>query len=160
MTITIISARYASSDHSLIDLTIESNGQTFDFTLSQTDQAEMAIAARDKLNQSNIQIDPFIAPPQSTPSSISDRQFFQKLAVSGIITQNEALAAVKTGDIPLALQNIVDQIADVDAKFAAEMILSGATVFMRDHPLTTAIGAARGMTTEQINQFFREASQL
>ena len=36
-------------------------------------------------------------------SIISDRQFYQALAMKGLVTKDEALAAVQTGTIPQAL---------------------------------------------------------
>jgi hypothetical protein len=93
------------------------------------------------------------------PATISDRQFFQQLAADGIITRAEALAAVKTGEIPAALAGIIDALPD-DQKFDAEMLLSGATTFERAHPLSVAIGEARGMTPEEVDDFFRRAAAL
>jgi hypothetical protein len=99
-------------------------------------------------------------PPPSVPEEISDRQFFQQAAVQGIITQAEALAAVQTGTIPSALQTIVDGIVDANERFAAQMILSGATAFRRSHPLTASLGAAFSWTPEQIDAFFIAAAQV
>lgn len=104
--------------------------------------------------------DPADPDPVYVPSLISDRQFFQQAAVLGIITQAEALAAVQTGAIPSVLQTIVDGIADPDQKFAATMLLSGATIFERYHPFTNAVGAALGWTPDQVDQFFVAASKL
>ena len=98
--------------------------------------------------------------PVPVPSTISDRQFFQQAAVSQIITQAEALAAVQTGTIPPVLQTVVDGITDSDQKFAATMLLSGATVFERNHPFTHAVGTALGWTSEQIDGFFMAAAAL
>jgi hypothetical protein len=94
------------------------------------------------------------------PSTISDRQFFQQAAILGVISQAEALAAVQTGTIPPVLQSIVDGIQDPSEKFAATMLLAGATVFERNHPFTNAVGVALGWSTEQIDQFFIDASKL
>lgn len=104
---------------------------------------------------------PVIPPlnPYGVPD-ISDRQFFQKLALDGVITKSEALAAVRTGDIPAAMQAIVDQITDADQRFAAEMLLSGATVFQRGNYLTEAVRTSRGMTSDECDQFFRDAAAL
>jgi len=99
-------------------------------------------------------------PPVFVPPVISDRQFFQMAAMGGIITQAEALAAVQTGVIPSVLQTVVDGITDPDQKFAATMLLSGATQFERVHPLTEAVGAYLGWTSEQIDQFFIQAAGL
>lgn len=93
------------------------------------------------------------------PQTISDRQFFQQLAIAKVISQEEALAAVKTGDIPSALSGFIAPLPD-DQRFNAEMLLSGATIFARAHPLTAAIGAAQGMTPQQIDDFFRAAAAL
>lgn len=102
----------------------------------------------------------YMDPPPPVIPIISDRQFFQQAAILNIITQAEALAAVQTGTIPFNLQSIVDGIADVNEKFAAQMILSGATTFDRNHPLTNSIGTSLGWTSEQIDQFFLDASTL
>lgn len=93
------------------------------------------------------------------PEIISDRQFFQALAMEGKITQAEALDAVKTGAIPAILQSAIASMTGADA-FSAEMLLSGATEFRRSHPLTQQIGAAQGMTPDQIDTFFRFAASL
>lgn len=98
--------------------------------------------------------------PILIPQIISDRQFFQQAAIDGIITQAEALAAVKTGDIPVVLQAIVDAIPDEMQKFAAVMLLSGATTFTRDHPLTETVGQALGWSSIQIDNFFLSAALL
>ncbi len=98
-------------------------------------------------------------PPAPVPSQISDRQFFQQLAISGTITQSEALAAVKVGTIPASLQAIIDAMP-ADRQFNAEMLVVGATVFARAHPMTVAIGTAVGMTAGQVDDFFRAAVAL
>jgi hypothetical protein len=105
------------------------------------------------------EIDALPAPEIAVPRSISDRQFFQQLAVMGLIGPTEALAAVKTGELPGVLQALVDQM-DEDARFATEMILSGATQFERSHPLVGQLAAAVGWPPEQIDQFWIAASQL
>jgi hypothetical protein len=46
-------------------------------------------------------------PPVSVPQSISDRQFFQQLAVQGIISQADALAA-NAAVIPPALLTLIN----------------------------------------------------
>jgi hypothetical protein len=91
---------------------------------------------------------------------ISDRQFFQEAAMMGLITQDEALQAVKVGAIPAALQSIVDAITDPNAKFAATMLLAGATTFQRDNALTNQVGMAMGWTSAQLDDFFLAAALL
>lgn len=54
-----------------------------------------------------------------TPQTISDRQFFQQLAVQGIITQDQALAS-NAAVIPPPLLKIIDGMP-ADRQFAAKM---------------------------------------
>jgi hypothetical protein len=96
--------------------------------------------------------------PTLVPKSISDRQFFQQLAVEGIITQADALAS-NAAVIPPPLLDIISAMP-VEAQFSAKMLLSGATTFDRDHPMTLAIGAAYGWTAAQIDAFFSAAALL
>lgn len=99
-------------------------------------------------------------PVISVPASISDRQFFHVLALNGSITQQEALAAVKTGEIPSTIASIIDAIEDDVAKFNATMLLSGAVEFRRDHPLVEQFGAALGYSADAIDELFIAAAQL
>lgn len=98
-------------------------------------------------------------PPADTPFSISDRQFFHILAVDGLITEAEALAAVKTGDAPAAFETFIASLPEGD-RFNARMLLEGATTFERNHPLTAAFGGMYGMTSEEIDDLWRRASDL
>lgn len=102
--------------------------------------------------------DPYVAPPAPVPQTISDRQFFQQLAVDGIITQAQALAS-NAAVIPEPLMTIINALP-ADQQFAAQMIVSGATVFERTNPLTIQIGAAYGWTSAQIDAFFTAAALL
>ena len=97
--------------------------------------------------------------PEPLQDEISDRQFFQALAIRGIITQQEALAAVKTGDMPAAITGFIAQLP-ADQQFGASMLLCGATKFNRSHPLTDAFAAMYGMTAEQTDDLWRMAAGL
>lgn len=99
--------------------------------------------------------------PVDVPEVISDRQFFQALAKSPylLISEAEALAAVKTGEIPAAMQVILDQVPP-ESKFDAEMLLSGATEFKRSNPLVATFAAALGWTDTQADQFWIFAHSL
>lgn len=97
--------------------------------------------------------------PEPVPDSISDRQFFHILAVDGLITEAEALAAVKTGDAPAAFEAFIASLPE-GQRFNARMLLEGATTFRRDHPLTDAFGSMYGMTPEEIDDLWRRASVL
>lgn len=95
----------------------------------------------------------------SVPEEISDRQFAMGLAIEGLITQAEALAFVKTGEVPASLQVMIDAIEDDDARFEAEMLVSGATVFKRTHPLVSLIASQIGWTEQQTDQFWYDCSK-
>jgi hypothetical protein len=86
--------------------------------------------------------------PVLSVKEISDRQFAQGLAIAGLITEAEALAWVKTGELPLAVEGFVSTLPEKEA-FSARMILSGATMFDRTHPLAMAFAAATGLDLEQ-----------
>lgn len=103
--------------------------------------------------------DPYVPPPETFPI-ISDRQFFQALAMTGQITEEEALAAVKTGEIPQVMRNFVESITDPQQQFAVRMLLSGATQFERYHPLVEQFGHAFGWSDQEINDLWRMAATL
>ena len=98
--------------------------------------------------------------PPPVPVAVSDRQFLQALAQLGSITQEEALAAVKTGALPAAMRAYVDALPDAEEKFAAEMILSGSIEFRRDHPLVATFAAINGWTDKQVDDLWRLANSL
>ena len=98
-------------------------------------------------------------PTPYVPESISDRQFFHILAKRSMITQEEALQAVKNGDLPAALEAYVASLPD-DQEFDVRMLLEGGTEFRRDHPLTAAFGAFFGMIPAQIDELFIEGAQI
>lgn len=94
------------------------------------------------------------------PDEISRRQFFQQLAVAGIISNAEALAAMKSGAVPQALQAIIDALPTEQDRFNAEMLVVGADTFYRTHPLTETVRLAMQWTEEQRDSFWLEASKL
>lgn len=99
------------------------------------------------------------APPPAVPQEISDRQFFQQLAVMGLITEDEAIAAVATGTLPAAMAAFIDQLP-AEQQFAARMALQGATTFLRSNPLVETFGAMQGMTSAEIDVLWRAAAVL
>lgn len=103
--------------------------------------------------------EPYAPPPRAAPTSISDRQFFQQLAIDGVISEAEAEAAVATGAIPAAMLALIDALPEVQ-RFGARMMLKGATVFERHHVLTVTIGTMYGWTDGQIDTLFQNAAAL
>lgn len=100
------------------------------------------------------------APPPPVPESISDRQFAHVLAVNGLISQAEALAWVTVGTVPEQVQTVVDNMPDPDIRFGAQMLLSGATIFERHHPMTEALASALGKTPEQTDALWVQGAAL
>lgn len=114
---------------------------------------DAAVAERDQLRaQLGMQ-------PASAVPAISDRQFASELRHRGIITLDESLAYLGRGAIPAALQALLNQIDDSVVRNDTLELLTGATLFVRAHPATDAIGAAFGWTPNQIDEFFLAAAQ-
>lgn len=109
-----------------------------------------------EMTNNGADIDPYV---EATPiPGISRRQFFQQAAIAGIITENEALAAVTTGALPASVIAFIGSLP-ADQQFGAKMLFS-VNEFQRSTPLANAFGQAIGMTPEQIDAFFMAASQL
>lgn len=92
--------------------------------------------------------------PEPVPQIISRRQFYQGLATAGLITKEEALAAL-TGTLPSALTAIVNGIPDEDAAFAATAHLLASGEFDRSHPLIPVFAASQGMSDTDVDDFWR-----
>lgn len=97
------------------------------------------------------------SPPEPVPD-ISRRQFFQQLPILGVITEDEALAAMG-GAIPAALAALVAALPE-DGRFSAKMLLTGASTFQRDHAVTREFAAAYQWSDAQVDQFFAAAARL
>lgn len=102
-------------------------------------------------------VDPATLPPP-VPFVISDRQFFEQMAVAKIATEAEAEAAVATGTLPASLAELVSLLPE-QAQFKARMLLKGATQFYRNHEMTDTIAWLYGWTESQVDDFFRAAGQ-
>lgn len=103
-------------------------------------------------------VDPATLPPP-VPETISDRQFFQQLAILELISEDEAEEAVAAGVLPATLAALVDQLP-ASQQFPARMLLKGATTFQRNHPMTGVIAQLYGFTSAQVDDLFRAAAAL
>lgn len=101
--------------------------------------------------------DPYVPPPPVP--DITRRQFYQQLAVQGVITETEAKAGISGGALPASLQILVAALP-ADQLFNAECLLLGAQTLQRSHPMTDKIGTSYGWTSEQIDAFFIAAGAL
>ena len=93
------------------------------------------------------------------PGTISDRQFAQQAALTGLISEKDALAWASAGKIPPSMLALVNELPG-EAQFAAKMMLSGATSFERSHALTAELTAAFGWSDRQRDDFWSAAAQL
>lgn len=95
------------------------------------------------------------------PVEISDRQFAQGLAELGLISEAEAEEWVAAGTLPAALVALVDQLP-AEERFAARMLLRGATRFEFGHPLAETFGqlATPPWTPEARAAFWRHCATL
>ena len=91
--------------------------------------------------------------------NITDRQFFHALAKVGMISETEALNAVKTGDLPSTFETFIGSLP-LEQQFDARILLEGANTFQRDHPLTSAFGQMYGMNEDQIDDLWKLAGSL
>ena len=103
-------------------------------------------------------VDPATLPPP-VPASISDRQFFQQLAIQGLITEQEAEDAVAPGTVPASLAALIEFLPE-QARHPARMLLKGATVFERQHEMTDTIAWLYGFDNDDVDDLFRAAALL
>jgi hypothetical protein len=101
----------------------------------------------------------YLPAPPAVPQIVSDRQFFQQLALLGHISQAEALDAVGPGILPASMIALIGQLPS-EHQFAAQITLTGATSFERTHPLTDVLGGMYGMDSAALDQLWRDASVL
>jgi hypothetical protein len=142
----------------LIGVTVGDPGNKATWTCAFTDDATQEERATAQSIIDSFSVEQMQAP--ATPRIISDRQFFQALALQGAITQEEALAAVRTGAVPTAMQTFIDAIPDQEQQFGATMLLSGAVEFERNHPLVESFRQVMGWTVQQTNDLWRLAATL
>lgn len=94
------------------------------------------------------------------PDEISDRQWAQQARIAGKISQAEALDFVRTGAIPSPLAATIATLPSQQMRDDATLIICGATIFQRSHPLTPVLLAAMGMSSAEGDAFWRAAANL
>jgi len=97
--------------------------------------------------------------PPPVPAAISRRQLLIALAQAKLITEAEALAAARTGEVPAVISKVFAALPK-DQALAAQITWATMTVVERDHPLIQAVIHAKIATPEQIDALFREAATL
>jgi hypothetical protein len=91
--------------------------------------------------------------PQSSAIRITNRQLFAALALTGFITESEALAAGRTGEVPAAIDAVFGVLPEQDA-FLARLTWATMREVTRDHPLIGMMIAANLATAEQVDAIF------
>ena len=100
----------------------------------------------------------FMEPKPVTPKA-SRRQFFQGLAMRGLIAPAEALAAVQSGAIPAAFSSALAGLSDAE-QFAAQMLVAGAAEFEPDHPITLKMAGGLGWSEADRTALFTFCATL
>jgi len=155
---------YARPDNSIINMMVQIDGvfsgEPFPFTYDPNDPNQVAQMVKEALAANpGISIAPYVPPTAVVPERLSRLQFYAQLAISGIITKAEALAAIK-GTLPPIIQNAIDQIANADEKFIAQMYLSCSEKISRHGPVVTTLAAANGWTDTQLDNVWKAAAAL
>lgn len=103
---------------------------------------------------------PAVAPTSpAVPAAVTRRQFFQAAAQEGLITESDALALFATGAMPTSLATAIAALPTSE-QFPAQLAILGAQDFMRSSPFVSALGAAIGQTSAQIDALFTLAATL
>jgi len=93
------------------------------------------------------------------PIGLTQRQFHQELAVRGLITEQEALDAVKIGTVPAEIQAFIDTLP-TEEQFAAKMKFAAEPTVSRYDSVIEQFGKYQGWTTAELNDFWRSAAAL
>jgi len=136
-------------------------GDVIPFHYVPGDNSPVALAVRDALPQYGGQIGAYTPPPPPPEvfKTLSDVQLFTQLATGGYINNEEALAAVSSGDLPALFINALNNIGGKD-KFQMQIKLQGATTFAWGSDLAKFVQTAMAAGDEDFKQFWRAASAL
>jgi hypothetical protein len=93
-------------------------------------------------------------------ASVSIRALLRALTAAGFITRGEALAAAKTGDIPISLRAPLFARVDEDTQFEVELAWAAMYEADRSSPFWDFVVAAGIATAEQIDAVFALARTL
>jgi hypothetical protein len=96
---------------------------------------------------------------QLVTEEITDRQFFQALAQTGQITQDEALAAVAVGAIPAQMETAIANLPATQ-QFPVRMMVSGSIAYHRNSPTVASLQHLLGWTDAQTDDLWKLAVTL
>ena len=115
--------------------------------------AIMALVAADELSIDDADLS------QPAPIVLTNRQLFAALALTGFITEDEALAAGRTGAVPIAIDDVFAELPAQDA-FLARLTWATMREVPRDHPLINAMVGANLATSAQVDAIFTLGASL
>ena len=95
----------------------------------------------------------------AAPYEVTNRQWFHALANQGDITQQEAMAAIKTGTVPASMQAYIDTLPEAD-QFDTTMILVGETTISWTSDEFKGYASYVGWTDDKIYELFLLAGSL
>jgi hypothetical protein len=98
-------------------------------------------------------------PSPPAPIVLTNRQLFAALALTGFISEAEALAAGRTGAVPALVDAVFASLPAQDA-FLARLTWATMREVPRDHPLIGAMVAANLATGEQVDGIFTLGASL
>jgi hypothetical protein len=97
--------------------------------------------------------------PAPVPASISRLQLILGMAAAGLITPAEAVAAAAGTAIPAVVEAVFASLPEAEAT-AARIRWHAMTEVERANPLVAAVAMIHEKTPAQMDQYFREWSQL
>lgn len=96
----------------------------------------------------------------ATPEAITPRQLLIGLMRSGLISEQEAVDAAKTGSVPAGIQKIFDALPTADDRTEAAITWAKMSVVERNNPLVASLAAANGMSEADVDNFFIMCSKI
>lgn len=152
--------RYSSAGNATIDVTLELDGETMDFTASPNDVTDHGLDIYERAAAGEFgAIAAYVAPPAMVPASISRRQCAKAMWSRDLISANEAKAMTRAGTPPAMVQAMIDALPTQVERDAAEIDFAADT-YLRSNPLLVALMTATGASSGDIDDFFREAAAL
>jgi hypothetical protein len=103
--------------------------------------------------------EPMPEPLPPKPIVLINRQLFAALALTGFITEAEALAAGRTGAVPALVDAVFASLPAQDA-FLARLTWATMREVPRNHPLIGAMVDANLATSEQVDGIFALGASL
>jgi hypothetical protein len=101
---------------------------------------------------------PSYAVVEPVPFSITPLQLWLTAVEFGFLTPAEAELAASGNGLPVPLVNAINLLPE-EQRPLARIIVFSADVVRRDSPIIAALGTVLGLTTAQIDNFFRVAGK-